>query len=167
MVPTMPPMPILDSATPLPFVPAARAGVRLPAQQGSGTGTGRPVAAVRLPRSIISDARQALRDAGFGVLDILTAEVGPTPSVLVLGLPDDHDAADRLLAAGRTGPGRVLLVGDRARLAGAALRPGQDEIVDLPCHPLQVAAAALRVSGAAAGELSSWAESVFAALPAR
>jgi hypothetical protein len=40
-------------------------------------------------------------------------------------------------------------------------------VVESPCHPLQVAAAALRVSGAPEWRLARWGESVFDALPVR
>jgi len=110
---------------------------------------------------------EGLSDAGFGVLDILAQETGPAPLVLVLELPTDKEATTRLLAAGSRGPGRVLLVDDRARLDGARLRPGLDSVAEFPCHPLQVAAAALRVSGAPEWRLARWSESVFDALPMR
>jgi hypothetical protein len=126
-----------------------------------------PVAAVRLPRRSFSDVRDGLRDAGFAVLDILAQETGPAPLVLVLALPPEREPADRLLAAGAGGPARVLIVEDREQLAGARLRPGVDEVVEDPCHPLQVAAAALRVSGAPEHQLGHWSESVFARVSAR
>jgi hypothetical protein len=125
------------------------------------------VAAVRLPRRIFSDVRDGLREAGFAVLDILAQETGPAPLVLVLALPAEREPATRLLAAGASGPARVLIVEDREQLAGARLRPGIDEVVEDPCHPLQVAAAALRVSGAPERQLGHWSETVFAGVSSR
>lgn len=125
-----------------------------------------PVAAVRLPGSGFDEACAALRSAGFGVLDILAQDVGPVPSVLVFELPDDDEALARLLAVARPAVGRVLITRDRNRLAGHTLRPGADEVVDAPVHPLQVAAAALRVSGTPEHRLARWSEAAFADLPA-
>ena len=127
----------------------------------------RPVAAVRLPGRDFSDLAEGLNDAGFSVLDILAQQKGPAPLVLVLELPPDEDAVARLLAAGSRGPARVLVVDDRERLAGVRLRGNLDAVVESPCHPLQVAAAALRVSGAPDWRLARWSESIFDALPAR
>jgi hypothetical protein len=85
----------------------------------------------------------------------------------VLELPADEEAAARLLAAGSRGPARVLIINDRERLAGIRLRARTDTVVESPCHPLQVAAAALRVSGAPEWRLARWGESLFDALPIR
>ena len=152
------------------FVPAGRAGPAVPAQRSPWSlrpAEARPVAAVRLPGRDFSDLAEGLHEAGFAVLDILAHEKGPAPLVLVLELPDDEDAVARLLAAGGRGPARVLMVKDRERLAGVRLRGNLDAVVESPCHPLQVAAAALRVSGAPEWRLARWGESVFDALPAR
>jgi len=119
------------------------------------------VAALRLPGRRFDEVRVALREAGFGVLDILAQDVGPVPSVLILELPQDDDAVARLLSIARPGVGRVLITGDPARLAGHGLRPGLDEILDAPGHPLQVTAAALRVSGTSEYRLARWSESAF------
>jgi len=144
-----------------PVVPAQRSPWALrPAEA-------RPVAAVRLPGRDFSDLAEGLQEAGFAVLDILAHEKGPAPLVLVLELPDDEDAVARLLTAGARGPARVLVVNDRERLAGTRLRGNLDAVVESPCHPLQVAAAALRVSGAPEWRLARWGESVFDALPPR
>ncbi len=139
------------SASPRPTAEAAPAGVCAPA----------PVAAVRLPGKRFDEVRASLRAAGFGVFDILAQDVGPVPTVLVLELPEDTDAVTRLLAVARPGVGRVLITRDRARLAGHALRPGLDEIVDAPVHPLHVTAAALRVSGTSEYRLARWSEQAF------
>lgn len=128
---------------------------------------GRPVAAVRLPGGGLDEIRDGLREAGFSVLDILAQDSGPAPLVLVLELPGDVEGDARILGAGANGPGRVLVSADRARLASAGLRPGLDEVVDAGCHPLQVAAAALRVSGAPEWQLARWSETAFAELPHR
>ena len=127
----------------------------------------RPVAALRLPGRDYCDMAEGLHEAGFAVLDILAHSSGPAPLVLVLQLPADEEAVARLLAASSGGPGRVLIVEDRVRLAGNRLRAGVDAVVESPCHPLQVAAAALRVSGAPDWRLARWSETVFEALPAR
>lgn len=151
--------------------PAGRAPARRTVAQQSPWGLrpadGRPVAAVRLPGGGLDEIREGLREAGFSVLDILSQDSGPAPLVLVLELPSDAEGEARLLGAGATGPGRVLVSADRARLAGAGLRPGLDEVVDPGCHPLQVAAAALRVSGAPEWQLARWSEASFADLPGR
>ena len=120
-----------------------------------------PVAAVRLPGRRFDDVRAALRDAGFAVLDIFTQDVGPVPNVLVLELPQDDEALTRLLAVARPGVGRVLITRERQQLAAQTLRPGCDEVLDAPAHPLQVAAAALRVSGTSEYRLALWSESAF------
>jgi hypothetical protein len=125
------------------------------------------VAAVRVVGSAFSDVRDGLREAGFAVLDILSRETGPAPLVLVLQVPQDAELAQRLLAAGGNGPARVLIVEDREQLAGARLRAGVDEVLDGACHPLQVAASALRVSGAPEWQLAHWSEAVFAGVPSR
>ena len=127
----------------------------------------RPVAALRLAGRNFSDVAEGLAEAGFSVLDILAHDSGPAPLVLVLELPTDAEGLERVLAAGARGPGRVLIVDDRGQLEGARLRPGLDAVVESPCHPLQVAAAALRVSGAPEWRLARWGESVFDALPVR
>ena len=127
----------------------------------------RPVAAVRLPGPDFADVAEGLHEAGFGVFDILSGGSGPAPLVLVLQLPPDPEALQRVLVAGERGPGRVLLVDDRARLGGARLRGGVDAVVEWPCHPLQVATAALRVSGAPEWRLARWGESVFESLQVR
>jgi hypothetical protein len=158
--------------------PAGPNGSRAPRRAATRPATGhsawgirpaeaQPVAAVRVPPGDLADLRDALAAAGFGVLDILAQDVGPAPTVLVLDLPDDADTAARLLAASATGPGRVLVTADPSRLAGVRLRAGLDEVVEAPCHPLQVTAAALRVSGTAEYQLARWSESVFRDLPAR
>ena len=151
-----------------PFAPARRTPSASPRRSpwSLRPAESRPVAAVRLPGRDFGDVAEGLHEAGFAVLDILTHESGPTPLVLVLQLPADAEAVHRLLAASR-GPGRVLLVDDRDVLKGARLRAGLDAIVESPCHPLQVAAAALRVSGAPEWRLARWSESVFATLPVR
>jgi hypothetical protein len=110
--------------------------------------------------------RSVLRAAGFGVLDILAQDVGPVPSVLVLELPQDEEALGRLMAVARPGVGRVLITRDRASLVAHALRAGLDEIIDAPAHPLQVTAAALRVSGTSEYRYARWSESAFADLSA-
>ena len=152
------------------FVPASGARPAVPAQRSPWSlrpAEARPVAAVRLPGRDFSDLAEGLHEAGFAVLDILAHEKGPAPLVLVLELPDDEEAVARLLAAGARGPARVLVVKDRERLAGVRLRGNLDAVVESPCHPLQVAAAALRVSGAPEWRLARWGESVFDALPVR
>jgi hypothetical protein len=152
------------------LVPASRTRPSVPAQRSPWSlrpAEARPVAAVRLPGRDFSDLAEGLHEAGFAVLDILAHETGPAPLVLVLELPSDDDTVARLLAAGSRGPARVLVVDDRARLAGARLRGNLDAVVESPCHPLQVAAAALRVSGAPEWRLARWSESVFDALPVR
>ena len=152
------------------FVPASPARPPVPAQRSPWSlrpAEARPVAAVRLPGRDFSDLAEGLNDAGFSVLDILAHETGPAPLVLVLELPQDEDAVARLLAAGSRGPARVLVVDDRARIAGVRLRGNLDAVVESPCHPLQVAAAALRVSGAPKWRLARWSESVFDALTVR
>jgi hypothetical protein len=127
----------------------------------------RPVAAVRLAGPDLTDVAEGLHHAGFGVFDILAGGSGPAPLVLVLQLPAEDEALQRVVTAGARGPGRVLLVEDRARLDGVRLRPDLDAVVDWPCHPLQVATAALRVSGAPEWRLARWSESVFESLPPR
>lgn len=127
----------------------------------------RPVAAVRLPGRRLAATRDALRDAGFEVHDILRRETGPAPCVLVLELPASGEDAARLLEAGARGPGRVLLVTDRGQVPPAARRAGLDEVVERDCHPLQVAGAALRVSGAPEWLIARWCGSAFEELPAR
>jgi hypothetical protein len=152
------------------LVPASRARPPVPAQRSPWSlrpAEARPVAAVRLPGRDFSDLAEGLNDAGFSVLDILAHQTGPAPLVLVLALPAEEEAAARLLAAGSRGPARVLVVDDRERIAGVRLRSNLDAVVEAPCHPLQVAAAALRVSGAPEWRLARWSESVFDALPAR
>jgi len=111
--------------------------------------------------------RGALRDAGFGVLDILAQDVGPVPNVLILELPHDDEALGRLLSIARPGVGRVLITSNPTRLAGHTLRPGLDEIIDAPGHPLQVTAAALRVSGTSEYRLARWSEAAFEDVPLR
>lgn len=120
-----------------------------------------PVAAVRLPGRRFDDVRAALRAGGFGVLDILAQDVGPVPNVLVLELPQDEESLARLMAVARPGVGRVLITRDRATLTRHSLRPGLDEVIDAPAHPLQVTAAALRVSGTSEYRLARWSESAF------
>jgi hypothetical protein len=152
------------------FVPAVGARPAVSAQRSPWSlrpAEARPVAAVRLPGRDFSDLAEGLQEAGFAVLDILAHEKGPAPLVLVLELPDDEDTVTRLLTAGARGPARVLVVKDRERLAGVRLRGNLDAVVESPCHPLQVAATALRVSGAPEWRLARWGESVFDALPAR
>lgn len=151
-------------------VPTSRATAHVPAQRSPWSlrsAEARPVAAVRLPGRDFSDLAEGLNEAGFSVLDILAHETGPAPLVLVLELPPDEEAVARLLAAGSRGPARVLVVDDRERIAGVRLRGNLDAVVESPCHPLQVAAAALRVSGAPEWRLARWSESVFDALPVR
>jgi hypothetical protein len=126
-----------------------------------------PVAAVRVVGSAFSDVRDGLREAGFAVLDILSRETGPAPLVLVLEVPQNDELAERLLAAGANGPARVLIVEDRDQLSGARLRAGVDEVLEGPFHPLQVAASALRVSGAPEWQLAHWSEAVFAGVSSR
>jgi hypothetical protein len=169
---TLAPSPVLapDVVTASPASPARPARTPLPAQRSPWSlrpAEARPVAAVRLPERDFSDLAEGLNEAGFSVLDILAHETGPAPLVLVLALPDDDEAVGRLLAAGSRGPARVLIVADRERLAGIRLRGNLDAVVESPCHPLQVAAAALRVSGAPEWRLARWSESVFDALPHR
>ena len=152
------------------FVPAGEARPAVPAPRSPWSlrpAEARPVAAVRLPGRDFSDLAEGLNDAGFSVLDILAHQTGPAPLVLVLALPPEEEAAARLLAAGSRGPARVLVVDDRERIAGVRLRANLDAVVESPCHPLQVAAAALRVSGAPEWRLARWSESLFDALPAR
>ena len=158
-------------------VPASRLGSQRtppPATQGAAPSPWsvrpaerKPVAAVRLPGRRFTAAREALRDAGFEVHDILRRETGPAPCVLVLELPASAEVAARLLEAGARGPGRVLLVTDRGQVPPAARRPGLDEVVERDCHPLQVAGAALRVSGAPEPMVARWCEAAFEGLPAR
>jgi hypothetical protein len=151
-------------------VPAARTAPPVPTQRSPWSlrpAEARPVAAVRLPGRDFSDLAEGLNDAGFSVLDILAHQTGPAPLVLVLALPAEEDAAARLLAAGSRGPARVLVVDDREQVAGVRLRAHVDAVVESPFHPLQVAAAALRVSGAPEWRLARWSESVFDALPVR
>lgn len=152
-----------------PSVPARRAPASAPHRSpwSLRPAEARPVAAVRLPGRDFGDVAEGLHEAGFAVLDILTHETGPTPLVLVLALPADADALRRFLAAGARGPARVLIVDDREVVQGARLRPGLDAVVESPCHPLNVAAAALRVSGAPEWRLARWSESVFETLPSR
>ena len=151
-----------------PFVPTSRSPstTRRRSPWSLQPAESRPVAAVRLPGRDFGDVAEGLHEAGFAVLDILAHETGPTPLVLVLQLPADAEAVRRLLAASR-GTGRVLLVEDRDLVKGARLRAGLDAVVESPCHPLQVAAAALRVSGAPEWRLARWSESVFETLPVR
>ena len=154
-------VPAQDSTASGALVPAARSPWALrPAES-------RPVAAVRLAGPDFTDVAEGLRLAGFAAFDILSGGSGPAPLVLVLSLPTDEEALHRVLAAGARGPGRVLLLDDRARIDGVRLRADADAVVDWPCHPLQVATAALRVSGAPEWRLARWCESVFEALPSR
>jgi hypothetical protein len=121
-----------------------------------------PVAAVRLPESTFAEVAIALRGAGFTVIDIGAQEVGPRPQVLVLDVPDDDDAARRLLAtAPPGGAGRVLVKQGAAGPTADQVVAGRDEVVDAPSHPLQVAAAALRVGRKHDHVFSTWARRVF------
>lgn len=151
--------PAWDASQPTRRVGAPRAPAGTPA-------LGVPVAAVRLPGRRFDEVRAALRAGGFGVLDILAQDVGPVPNVLVLELPQEEEALARLMAVARPGVGRVLITRDRGSLAAHPLRPGLDEVIDAPPHPLQVTAAALRVSGTSEYRLARWSESAFEDVPA-
>jgi hypothetical protein len=144
---------------------AASPGAGSAHPHGGAPATAVPVAAVRLPGRRFDEVRSALRAAGFGVLDILAQDVGPVPSVLVLEVPQDEEALARLMAVARPGVGRVLITRDRGGLPPHTLRPGLDEVIDAPPHPLQVAAAALRVSGTSEYRLARWSEAAFEDVP--
>jgi hypothetical protein len=108
----------------------------------------RPVAAVLLSGALLQAIGDPLQEAGLAVLEI----------------PADVDGARRLLAAGAGGPGRVLLVPEDGRCIAAFLRAGVDEMIELPWHPLQVTAAALRVGGAPEWQIARWSERAFSDL---
>jgi hypothetical protein len=120
-----------------------------------------PVAAVKMPPELFDEVATGLRNAGFAVLDIEAHEVGPRPHVMVLQVPDDEQAARRLLAAPARGTGRVFVKPAGKGPSAADLVAGQDEVVQAPFHPLQVAAAALRVGRAPELLFSTWARRVF------
>ncbi|MGZ4591587.1 MAG: hypothetical protein ACXV2I_12460 [Actinomycetes bacterium] len=133
----------------------------------AGRRAGQPVAAVRLSADLFAEVAIGLRNAGFTVLDIDAHEVGPRPQVVVIQVPEDEVAARRLLGASANGAGRVLVKQHAAGPSAEDLVPGQDEVVQAPFHPLQVAAAALRVGGSSELLFSTWARRVFDDLPAR
>ena len=126
----------------------------------------RPLAALRLSGGDLHAVADGLREAGFDVLDIRAHHVGPAPALLVLELPPEESARRRLLDAGADGPSRIL-VGPRLDDGELArLRPGRDLLVRPPFHPLQVAAAALRLAAAPSRQLEDFAGRAFADLPA-
>ncbi len=149
-------------------VPAPRrpsAADRLRAQPaGSAAAEHRPLAALRLSGGDLHAIADGLRDAGFDVLDIRAHHLGPAPAVLVLELPPEESARRRLLDAGAHGPCRIL-VGPRLDDGeSGGLRPGRDLLVRPPFHPLQVAAAALRLAAAPPRQLEDFAGRAFADL---
>lgn len=152
-------------------VPTLRDGARLapvPRQAGPARWAQTPqpsspavkVAAVRVSERLFPRVAASLRDAGFAVLDIAAHPVGPRPSVVVVELPEDDAARRRLLATKAAGAGRIFL-DPRPAEASPSVLPGGDEVVQAPFHPLQVAAAALRVSRAEQRTLADWARQAF------
>lgn len=152
----------LTSAGPVAVIAGTRA-LRLPEQSRPAA---RPaatprIAAVRLSSQTFPGVVAGLHQAGLGVLDINAHPVGPRPQLIVLELPDDPKDAGRLVRGSGHGPGRLFVTRDADHLPLASDVSGCDEIVLVPCSPLQIAAAALRVSRVAEHLLLEWARQVF------
>ncbi|MDQ1664155.1 MAG: hypothetical protein QOH75_186 [Actinomycetota bacterium] len=120
-----------------------------------------PIAAVRLSGATWPGVVAGLHQAGLGVLDINAHQVGPRPHLIVLELPDDDEAARRLVTANGHGAGRLFVTRDPERFALTELLSSRDELALVPCHPLQIAVAALRVSGSPEHVLLEWSRRVF------
>lgn len=128
--------------------------------QTQGQGGQQPIAAVRLSAAVLPGVTAGLHQAGFAVLDINAHEVGPRPDVLVLELPDEQEAARRLLATSGNGAGRLFVTQAQDTLV-ATKAASHEEIVQVPCHPLQIAAAVLRAGRAPEHVLRDWATRMF------
>jgi hypothetical protein len=120
-----------------------------------------PIAAVRLSDATFPGVVAGLHQAGLDVLDINAHEVGPRPQLIVLELPDDEAAARRLVRGSGHGPGRLFVTRGPDLYSLAGQTSGCDEILQVPCNPLQIAAAALRVSRAPEHLFLEWARRVF------